>query len=502
MAGHDELSIRADSIFSAALDWQGFVDRECSEDPDLKSLVERLLANVETDGDLFTGGVMDGPLWQQLAKNWAQEPDLTGSIVDRYRILREVGRGGMAVVYLAERADSQFDQQVALKLIKRGTDTDEVIRRFRQERQIMALTQHPNIARLFDGGATADGRPYFVMEYVAGRSIDRYCDEERLTIRKRLALFLQVARAIDHAHRNLVVHRDIKPSNILVSLEGEVKLLDFGIAKILDPGADPRLTRSQMRFLTPAYASPEQVKCIPATPASDIYQLGLLLYLLITGHSPYRRGVSPSREDLAKIITEEPPTRPSTVVDVSRIARSESSSEVPDAVTVSQSRGTTPGRLRRELDGDLDNIVLMALRKEPERRYASTAHLMDDIERHLQGLPVVARPNTFRYRAGKFVRRHALAVVASLLMVTMVTGLVAFYTVQLAHERDRASQEAERASREAAVAVQVTDFLVGIFRFRTPVRRAVTWLRLARSWIREPTGWRRRSRKSHSPRQG
>ncbi|MEM7350103.1 MAG: serine/threonine-protein kinase [Acidobacteriota bacterium] len=477
MARTDEQSIRgkqairADRVFVAALDLvpaerKAFVARECAGEPEVLALVERLLANVEGDTDLPTGGGMAGPLWDGLAENLTAEPDLGGTVVDRYRIVRELGRGGMAVVYLAERADSQFDHQVALKLIKRGTDTDEVVRRFRQERQIMALTQHPNIARLLDGGSTPEGRPYFVMEHVAGQPIDRYCDEARLTIRQRLRLFLEVARAVDHAHRNLVVHRDIKPSNILVSEDGEVKLLDFGIAKFLDPAAQVQLTRSQMRMLTPAYASPEQVRGIPVSTASDIYQLGLLLYLLITGQSPYRAGSSTS-QDLAQAITEEPPTRPSTVIRDAR-SRKTSPAERSSQEAVFRQRRTTPIRLQRDLDGDLDNIVLMALRKEPERRYASTQHLIDDIERHLAGRPILARPNTWRYRCSKFVRRHALAVAASAVMVLVIAGLIAFYTWQLKIERDRASQAAERASREAVVANQVSSFLVGLFEVSDP----------------------------------
>ena len=472
MIRNDELAIHADRIFAAALEVPtaqraALLSRECGQEPELLALVERLLAGAEGEDDLITGGGLAGPLWQRLAANLVDEVDLVGSVVERYRVVREIGRGGMAVVYLAERADSQFDQQVALKLIKRGTDTDEVVHRFRQERQIMARTQHPNIARLLDGGSTRDGRPYFVMEHVVGRRIDHYCDEERLTVRQRLELFLDVARAVAHAHRNLVVHRDIKPSNIMVTDEGEVKLLDFGIAKFLNPEDPIELTRSQMRLMTPAYASPEQVRGVPVTTASDIYQLGLLLYLLITGRSPYRESPDDS-ENLARAIREVPPTRPSTVIAAPRPITQALEDEGTTADEICEQRQTTPVRLRRELGGDIDNIVLMTLRKEPERRYASTAQLIDDIERYLAGRPVAARPSTLGYRVGKFVRRNAVLVASAFVLLAVSAGLIGYYTVELAQERDRANQEAERASREAAVATEVSDFLVGLFEVSDP----------------------------------
>ena len=471
----DDLAIRADRLFDAALDLSAaersaLLERQCAGEPELKQLVERLLSHVETDDDLPTGGGLAGPLWDDLRDNLSDESGPVGTVIERYRVLREIGRGGMAVVYLAERADRQFDQQVALKLIKRGTDTDEVVRRFRQERQIMALARHPNIARLLDGGTTADGRPYFVMEHVDGQPIDRYCDRQRLTVRQRLELFLDVARAVAYAHRNLVVHRDIKPSNILVTEAGEVKLLDFGIAKLLRRSLDFQdgvaLTRSQMRFLTPAYASPEQVHGAPVTTASDIYQLGLLLYLLITGRSPYRRGSSSSSRELAQAITEEPPRRPSAAVGLAETPAA--ASERTTAQAICFKRRTTSARLRRELAGDLDNIVLMTLRKEPERRYASTAQLIDDVERYLAGRPVSARRGSPLYRTGKFLRRHRVASTVAAAALALVVGLVAFYTARLTAERNRANRSAEQASREAEAARRVSDFLTGLFEVSDP----------------------------------
>ncbi len=469
MARTDELAIRADRIFATALDLaaseqRAWVAEECGDEPELRALVERLLDNVDEDDELVTGGGLTGPLWNNFAASLDQAPGLDGKRIDRYRLLREIGRGGMAVVYLAERADRQFDQQVALKLIKRGTDTDEVVTRFRQERQIMALTQHPNIARLLDGGSTAEGRPYFVMEHVDGRPIDRYCDDQRLAIRERLRVFLDVARAVAYAHRNLVVHRDIKPSNILVSDDGEVKLLDFGIAKFLDPETRVDLTRTKVRMMTPAYASPEQVRGAPVTTASDIYQLGLLLYLLITGRSPY--SVDPLSDSMAMAITDEPPTRPSTVVGARALQSAADQSATTEQIC--DQRRTTLARLRRELNGDLDNIVLMALRKEPERRYASALQLIDDIERYLVGRPVEARSSTWSYRTAKFIRRNWVAVAAATILVMVTSALVVFYTVQLTRERNRANEAAARASREAVVATEVSDFLVGLFEVSDP----------------------------------
>lgn len=354
----------------------------------------------------------------------------------RYRVVRELGRGGMAVVYLAERADGQFEQQVALKLLKRGIDTDEVVGRFDQERQILARARHPGIARLLDGGVGPGGRPYLVMEYVLGRPVDVYCDDQRLPVPDRLRLFLQVARAVEDAHRNLVVHRDIKPGNILVTTDGHAKLLDFGIAKLLDPDSDATpVTRTASRMLTPAWASPEQLAGDPVTTASDVYQLGLLLHLLLAGRLPDPRVGGEI-------------TRPS-------------GTQVSDEAA--WSRLTTPVRLQKELAGDLDTIVLTALRTEPERRYGSVAQLIDDVERYLEGRPVSARPDTLRYRTGKFVRRHTAAVTVAAMALMLLVTVVVLYTIQLTRERDRAERAALRAT-------QVAGFLRGLFEVSAPTR--------------------------------
>ncbi len=459
MTREDQRWRRADEILGAALEVDPgersrWLDTACAGDGELRALVDRLLADAcAPDNDLLPGGQeLATSLLSVIPSRLADEGVDVGERIDRYRVLGEIGRGGMAVVYLAERADGQFEQRVALKLIKRGIDTDEVMRRFHQERQIMALASHPNIARLLDGGASEDGRPYFVMEYVDGLPIDEFCDGRRLSVRARLELFAQAAAAVSYAHRNLVVHRDIKPSNILVTSDGVVKLLDFGIARYLDPqdgSSEP--TRTERRFLTPAYASPEQIGGQPVTTASDVYQLGLLLFRMLTGRQPYRSDdLDP--EALRRAVCEETPTRPSLAVTGD------------SAVALGQQRGTTPSALRRELSGDLDNIVLTALRKEPERRYPSVAQLIDDIRRYLEGRPVTARPDTLTYRSSKFVRRHKLAVGFGLSGLLFLVAFAVTMTVQaglISRERDRANLQARAAER-------VAEFLVGLFEVADP----------------------------------
>src|SRR5204863_9694351 len=293
----------------------------------------------------------------------AQEDPLVGRRVGSYRVVREVGRGGMGAVYLAERADSAFHKRVAVKVVKRGMDTDFILRRFRHERQILASFDHPNIARLLDGGTTEEGLPYFVMEYVEGLPIDASCDTQALSIIERLKLFRHVCAAVTYAHRHTVIHRDIKPSNILVTSDGTPKLLDFGIAKILQPGGGPEalMTMTGVRPMTPEYASPEQVRGEPVTTASDVYSLGIVLYELLVGRSPYRF-TSRSPLDVAREITDTEPPRPSTAVAGGKDLKFD-----PTGV-----------RNSKALKGDLDTIVLMALRKEPERRYRSVEQFSED----------------------------------------------------------------------------------------------------------------------------
>jgi serine/threonine-protein kinase len=380
-----------------------------------------------------------------------------------YRVLEEVGRGGMGAVYLAERADEQFRKRVAIKLVKRGMDTDEVLRRFRYERQILASLEHPNIARLYDGGVSDDGRPYLVMEYVDGQPLTAYCDGHRLGVEDRLALFQTVLRAVQYAHQNLVVHRDIKPSNVLVTDRGEVKLLDFGIAKLLDEAArgDASQTHTGARLLTPDYASPEQLQGRAVTTASDAYSLGVVLYELLTGQRPFGRAARPgvAAERSARELEAKPPSAVVMRVAEPAVERGESGAGRDHAAleAVAAARGTTPHRLRRRLRGDLDTITLKALAAEPERRYASAAALFDDVDRHLRGLPVAARRDTTAYRAAKFVRRHRAGVLAaSLVLLSLLGGLSA------------ALWQGERAARERDVAQQVSTFLEGLFKAPDP----------------------------------
>ncbi len=486
----DERRIRADRLFDAALDMgpeerSAYLGEACGGDAELRALVERLIAAAEIEEtQLMPGGGMQGPLWDGLMADLEsgespepaggassarrrRDPDTTpiGTVIGRYRLVREIGRGGMAVVYLAERADGQFRQQVALKRIQQGIDTDEVIQRFDQERQILALANHPHIAQLLDGGVGPKGRPYFVMEYVDGRPIDRYCDQERLSVTERLGLFLQVARAVSYAHRNLVIHRDIKPSNILVTADGHAKLLDFGIAKLMDaeaaPGQTP-VTRTHGLLMTPVYASPEQVRGQPVTTASDIYQLGLLFYQLLTGRWPYQIA---EQQPIAVVraICEDDPTRPSTALTGAGAAPSGDDDTPATAAAIGKARRTSAGRLKRQLAGDLDNIALMALRKEPERRYGAVAQMIDDVESYLAGKPVSARGDSFAYRAGKLVQRHKAAFTTAAAAALLLAALAVFYTFQLARERDR-------AQLAAAEAGQVSDFLSSLFEVSAPTR--------------------------------
>jgi tetratricopeptide (TPR) repeat protein/tRNA A-37 threonylcarbamoyl transferase component Bud32 len=363
------------------------------------------------------------------------------------------------VVYLAERVDDDFHQLVAIKLLQTGVATDDVVRRFLLERQILAQARHSGVAQLLDGGVTDNGRPYLVMEYVEGQPIDRWADERRLTIEDRLRLFLKVARAVAYAHRNLVVHRDIKPSNILVTSDGDVKLLDFGIAKLLDEDADA--TRSVLRAMTPAYASPEQIRGERVSTATDVYQLGMLLFILLTGRWPYRSGgTDPS---LLLAICETEPVRPSAAISGRRATDAVPGKPPIDNAEIEGSRRSTVSRLRRELSGDLDAIVLTALRKEPDRRYASVGQMITDVERFLEGKTVTARPETLVYRLRKLVARHAVASAMAAIAAVLIVGLTVLYTVRLERERDR-------AQLEAAKATEVAGFMRGLFEVSAPTR--------------------------------
>jgi serine/threonine protein kinase/Tol biopolymer transport system component len=405
-----------------------FLRQSCGSDYALRAELESLL---EADHSAVESGFSTTNLIRMACVSAAPADPMIGRRVGAYEIVRPIGQGGMAVVYLAVRADDAYRKQVAVKLVRSGVDNAEVLSRFRNERQTLASLDHPNIVRLIDGGSTSEGVPYLVMDYVEGVPIDEYCDTHRLTTEQRLLLFCTVCGAVQYAHQKLVVHRDLKPSNILVTADGVAKLLDFGISKVLTPDASlpsPLLTQTSTRRMTPAYASPEQIRGSAATPASDIYSLGVVLYELLTGHRPYRLKERTPAE-LEQAICEQEPESPSTAIDRIEIESS------PDGTTVSKTpelvsktREGAAERLRRCLRGDLDKIVLMALHKEPSSRYASAEDLSEDLQRHLDHVPVKARPRTLAYRASRFVRRHKTEVVAVLStgLLLLVAWIVAY----------------------------------------------------------------------------
>lgn len=378
------------------------------------------------------------------------ESSRIGRRIGPWKLVREIGHGGMGTVYLAERGDAEFVQQIALKLVRAGSASDQLMARFQAERRILARLQHPNIARFIDGGRTEDGQPWFGMELIEGTPLGRHCDQHKLTIDERLKLFEDVCRAVAYAHSNLVVHRDLKPDNIFVTADGQVRLLDFGVAKVLtEDETQPTLTRTGFRIMTPSYAAPEQLTGAPVGTATDVYSLGVVLYELLSGVRPYDVE-GKSITELEKVICETEPPRPSARL-VQRVTAT------PDkGATIAAARSVEVSQLKRLLEGDLDVICMRALRKEPDRRYSSVEALLDDIIRHRTGRPVAARPDSAAYRVRKFVRRNRLAVGASAVALVLLTGTTAFYLVQIAQERDRARDEALKAN-------EVASFLRGIF---------------------------------------
>lgn len=393
-------------IFSSALeidaaDRKTFVLEKCGDDTDLRNEVESWLASY-AESETF----IETPAFSHHELIGNGKP-VAGRQFGNYRVIREIGHGGMGAVFLAERDDGEFTQQVAIKIIRQAIAESELINRFKRERQILATLNHPNIAKLLDGGVSDDGLPFLAMEFVEGEAITKFAEQESLNLRERLKLFLKVCSAVAFAHRNLIVHRDLKPSNILVTKDGEPKLLDFGLAKLLDENLSnvPTQTQTAFRALTPAYASPEQIRNEPITTASDIYSLGVVLYELLTDERPFHFE-GKSLDEIIKTVAENEPLLPSS------------------------------NKLNRQLKGDLDNIVLMALRKEPERRYRSVEQFAEDIQRHLDGLPVLARKDSFHYRAGKFIMRHRIAAAAAvIILLTVITGIT--MTVREKRKADR-----------------------------------------------------------------
>jgi serine/threonine protein kinase/Tfp pilus assembly protein PilF len=442
MSGERDLNHqrRVEEIFELAVALPGeqrgaLLDSECDDNAGLRAEVERLLR-----ADAEAGGFLETPV-ASVGELLGDEP-WKGHTLGDYRLVRCIGEGGMATVYLAVRADDEYQKQVAVKLLRGGLEGPEAEQRLRRERQILASLEHPNIARLLDGGTTPNGAPFIVMEHVEGEPIDEYCQRRHLDISQRLGLFLQVLSAVQHAHNNLVVHRDLKPSNILVTEEGTPKLLDFGIAKLLNPKlagqSDP--TRADLLLLTPSYASPEQIKGRAITTASDVYSLGVVLYRLLTDASPYETDTS-DIDKLVRSVCELDPPRPSRVLEQAG-RRAES----------------------RQLRGDLDQIILKALEKEPAHRYQSVEQLAEDLRRFNRGLPVSARSASSAYLARKFLRRHRWGATFSLVLIAVLLGAGGHTVMQSA----RTAEALRVAEKEREKAEAINSFLLEMLTSASP----------------------------------
>lgn len=436
---------RVKQAFHSALELEAeerrsFLDEFRDSEPELYCELESLLAHQQT-----TAGILDEDALLISGLGTEDKLSWEGRDIGAYRVVARIGEGGMGSVFQAIRVDDHYLKNVAIKVVRAACATKPYLQRFKSERQILATLDHPHIAHLLDGGTTEDGLPYLIMEYVSGQPIDEYCDERNLSISDRLELFLKVCSAVEYAHQKLVIHRDLKPANILVTPEGNPKLLDFGIAKLLDPELyfqtmDADATNGWA--MTPDFASPEQVRGAQITTASDVYSLGVVLYRLMTGHAPYVLSRTHPAQ-WPQVILETEPERPSLIIE-----RSAETSGPHGATTsvspeeIAHARGARFPGLRRSLRGDIDNIVLMALRKDPERRYSSVEQLANDIRRTLDGLPVAARPDTISYRAGKFARRHRMLLSAAALVMVSLTGgmLAALHQAKIA-EQERAVAE-------------------------------------------------------------
>ncbi|HEX8251343.1 MAG TPA: protein kinase [Pyrinomonadaceae bacterium] len=440
MAQTDSRSARIQQLFSDALELRAqeraeFLFAACAGDAELRREVESLLESDEPQSSFLQSRAFEISASEIAAQVLeSEEAAAVGKLVGAYRIVREIGRGGMGTVYLAERTDGQFQKRVAIKLLRRGLENEAVIRRFQNERQILADLEHPNIARLIDGGTTENGLPYFVMEYVEGLTVSHFCSEQNLTIEERLNLFREICAALQFAHEHSIIHRDIKPSNILVTKTGTPKLLDFGIAKTSANNETSASTATALRAMTPEYASPEQMRGERVGKASDIYSLGVLLYELLTGHRPYNFD-SKSPYEIVQAICEEEPLAPSRLM---------AEGEMPNAKFKAAERSNgnlKTGKTEHEIiphAGDLDNIVLKSLRKEPERRYSSVFEFSEDVRHLLEGSPVSARQDTFFYHSAKFFRRHQIAVLSAL--AAAVIFVLAGFSLSFLNQRLNANE--------------------------------------------------------------
>ena len=459
---------RLQDLFSRAVELpegerEAFISAETGDDKELKNeLLELLACDV---------GQSTGPLTHALgaaidATTRDRRKALVGRVIGNYKLASILGHGGTGTVYLGERADRQYSAQVAVKIVDNAPIHGDLGQRFRAERQILASLNHANIARLLDAGETQEGQPYLVMEYVHGEPVDRYCDRQQLDLTARLKLFLEICNAVQYAHQNLIVHRDLKPANILVTAEGSPKLLDFGIAKLLDTGdaaAMLALTRMNDRLLTPEYASPEQILGRQVTTASDVYALGVVLYELLTGLRPYTVPSSASQLELERSICISDPQRPSTAVKKAIEAAAASEGESPIAA-IALARGLQPDRLQKRLLGDIDSIVMRALRKEPQHRYGSVEQLAADVRRYLSAEPVVARQGNWLYYSQRFVRRHAFGVSAGASLMVVIVAFAVVMSIQ----NQRIAAERDRAANESKSAQAVSEFMLGVFNAAEP----------------------------------
>jgi serine/threonine protein kinase/tetratricopeptide (TPR) repeat protein len=449
-------------IFSQALERQPeerstFLRQACAGDDSLRAEIESLLSSFDGASNFLE----EFPAADLLsAQSQLLTEKMAGKRIGAYRILREIGQGGMAVVYLGERDDQNYRKQVAIKMVKPGIDTEQILNRFRNERQTLATLDHSNIVKLLDGGSSEDGSPYLVMEHVEGPPIDQYCDENKLSIDERLRLFREVCSAVQYAHEKLVIHRDLKPSNILIASGGVPRLLDFGIAKLLNPDCSqtPLVTRTDWRPMTPEYASPEQIRGQTVSTATDVYSLGVLFFELLSGHRPFH-SVGQSLLEMERIVCETDPEKPSVVIHRTEQKISRDGGP-PTAITpesVSRQRGLQPAELQRCLRGDLDTIAMKALRKEPERRYASVAEFSEDVRRYLTGMPVRARKSTVAYRSGRFLQRHKESLAAALVMLALVAA-VAIWQVRRVSRQTTAGSPAGNAQVQARRSVAILGF--------------------------------------------